>query len=145
MLIQKIVYLLLFLVFTTYSFADTNDEKRVKKALEGINQIKVVASSPPKIVSEIPIKIKVKRPKKEFKKTVKKNVVKKKIVKKPVKKTSKKIIKHPPKKKVIKKPIKKKIEKKEPMRQTEANNFPELNDVQTLGVVSQSKPYTLGN
>ncbi|MBU1667204.1 hypothetical protein KKC13_02230 [bacterium] len=120
MLQKKILYPLLFLALTAFSYADTSDEATIKKALEGINQIKVMETTAPKVVSEVLITEQTEAPKKVIKTKVIKT---KKALKKPIKKSSKKSYK----------------------KKVDTTDFSKLKDVETLGVVSKSKPYELGN
>lgn len=124
MLSKKILYTLLFLMFNNYAFADNNDEEAIKKALEEITPMKVMKTSEPKIVSEVLVTDTVKPVTKPQTKPPKKQV------KKSTKKTTKKSYK----KKIIKKTTKPK---------EEITDFSKLKDVETLGVVSQSKPFVL--
>jgi len=119
MLPSKLLFPMLFLTLTAFSFADTNNEEAIKKALEGINQIKVIKSSTPKVVSKVVGKAQIEAPQKAIKKKSLKKSIQKKHHKKHHKKHSKKRI--------------------------DKTDFSKLKDVQTFGVVNQSKPYELGN
>ena len=138
-------YLLLSLSFTLIASANSSEDE-IQKALEGISQIKVMPSSitpSKKVVSEVKVveSVVVADVKKETSTpqpltkenstlTVKdKKIVKKKLHKKRIHK------KRVHKKRVHRKKIVKKHYKK--------IDVSELKDVQTLGVVSTSKPFIL--
>ena len=99
---------------TTSLLADTSEDE-IKKALANIQQIKVMDSSSPKIISEVIVKEKISSKIKRKKRVL-------------VKKKHRKI----KRKKVIKrKRIKQKI------------NISQLQDVQTFGVIKTSQPFEI--
>ena len=115
MLNKKILLSLLLISASSLSFAESISDEDIKKAIEGITQIRVMEASEPKIVSETILTEEV---------APKKNSRKKLIKKKPTKKSSRK--------KVYKK-------KKSTI------DISELKDVETLGVISTSQPFELKN
>jgi len=119
MLNRKILLSLLLLSASSLSFAENISEEDIKKAIEGITQIRVMEASEPKIVSETIITEEVATQTKQ-----KKNSRKKLIKKKSTKKSSRK-----------------KIYKKKEV----TIDLSELKDVETLGVISTSQPFELKN
>jgi len=127
MINKKSTLTILFLTLTSLSFAETITEDEIKKALAGITQIKVLDAQEPKVVSEVMIEEKaVITPKKIYKKrsSVKKH-----------KRT------HVAKKMTRKKVIRRKVTTQE-VEDMDINSLPMA---ETLGVVSKSEPFTLGN
>jgi len=126
MLNTKFLFSLLFIGVTSLSFAESISEEDMRKAMESITQIRVMEASEPKTVSEVIIT------EETTKQPAEKVMIKPSNKKKKTKKVSKKKV-H--KKKVYKK--KKKVE--------EEIDVSQLQDVQTLGVVSTSEPFELKN
>ena len=126
MLNKKILFSLLFIGISSLSFAENISDEDMKKALEGITQIRVMEASEPKVISEVIVTEKVVK-QTHKKKTVNAKVTKKKVIKKSTKKATKKKI------------YKKKTYKKKEV----AVDLSELKEVQTLGVVSTSEPFEL--
>ena len=122
MLLKLSQVFILLLTLTTSLLAESSEDE-IKKALANIQQIKIMKSSSPKIVSEVIIKNKL------FKKS--KKIKRKKISN--IKKRHKKIkIKKIKTKRVIKrKKIKQKID------------ISQLQDVETFGVIKISQPFEI--
>lgn len=116
---KRTILPLLLVAFSSLTFANTVSDAEIKKALEGITTIQIMKASEPKIISEI---IVTDKQESSVQKTTKK-VTKKRYVKK----------------KVLKKRVKKRIIKKK----TKSIEVEELKDVETLGVISTSKPFEL--
>jgi hypothetical protein len=126
MLNTKTLFSLLLVGSTSLSFAEGISDEDIKKALEGITPTRVMKASEPKIVSEVIVTEASKQSKKEEKVTTKKVNNKK---------NTKKVYK---KKKIYKV---KKIHKKKKVEV----DMSQLQEVQTLGVVSTSEPFELKN
>ena len=74
MINKKSTLTILFLTLTSLSFADSTTEDEIKKALEGITQIKVLDEQEPKVVSEVIVEEKkIITPKKSYKKSYEKS------------------------------------------------------------------------
>ena len=126
MINKKSTLTILFLTLTSLSFADSTTEDEIKKALEGITQIKVLDEQEPKVVSEVIVEEKkIITPKKSYEKshekTYKKNQKKRSYTKK-----SKKTY----------------LKRAKEVEDVDINSLPMA---ETLGVVSKSEPFTLGD
>jgi membrane-bound lytic murein transglycosylase B len=106
---------LLLVTFSSLTFANTISDEAMKKALEGVKTIRVMEENEPKTISKT---IVTEKQKSSLHKASKKRFAKKKVSKKRIKK------------RVIKKKI-------------QNIDFSKLKDVQTLGVLSTSKPFEL--
>ena len=84
MLAKKILLPILLVTLSPALFAETLSDDEIKKALEGITQIKVMESAEPKIISEVSVKTPIQTADVEKKKVHKKRVHKKRVHKKRV-------------------------------------------------------------
>ena len=124
MLNTKTLLAMLLLNLSPTLIADDISDDEMKKALEGIIQIKVMESAEPKIISEV---------------SIKSLPTKKKIVKHKKKKVHKKKV-H--KKKVYKKKVYKKKVHKKRVHKKHKTDFSDLPIAKTLGVIETSKVFT---
>lgn len=126
MINKKSTLTILFLTLTSLSFADSTTEDEIKKALEGITQIKVLDEQEPKVVSEVIVEEKkIITPKKSYEKSYEKTY------KKSQKKRS-----------YTKKSKKTYLKRAKEVEDVDINSLPMA---ETLGVVSKSEPFTLGD
>ena len=119
MLNTKTLLAMLLLNLSPTLIADDISDDEMKKALEGIIQIKVMESAEPKIISEV---------------SIKSLPTKKKIVKHKKKKVHKK--------KVHKKKVHKKKVHKKRVHKKHKTDFSDLPIAKTLGVIETSKVFT---
>ena len=130
MINKKSTLTILFLTLTSLSFADSTTEDEIKKALEGITQIKVLDEQEPKVVSEVIVEEKkIITPKKSYEKSHEKSH--EKTYKKSQKKRS-----------YTKKSKKTYLKRAKEVEDVDINSLPMA---ETLGVVSKSEPFTLGD
>ena len=119
MLNTKTLLAMLLLNLSPTLIADDISDDEMKKALEGIIQIKVMESAEPKIISEV---------------SIKSLPTKKKIVKHKKKKVHKK--------RVYKKKVHKKKVHKKRVHKKHKTDFSDLPIAKTLGVIETSKVFT---
>jgi len=117
---KKILFPLIFLLSSSFIYADTISDEEMKKALEGISTTRIIKANEPQIIPKATVVDK-----------------KEKIIKSKTQKITKKrrIKRRHSKNKIYKRRVsKKKVQK---------IDVSELKDVETFGVINTSKPFTL--
>ena len=94
MLAKKILLPILLVTLSPALFAEALSDDEIKKALEGISQIKVMESAEPKIISEVSVKKPIQTANVEKKKVHQKRVHKKRVHKKRTHKKRRVVKKH---------------------------------------------------